>query len=148
MAKSGFSSDNVSKRQRFELIRSKLLTVRSTFDKHWRELSDFILPRRSRFFVDDENQDNPRRTNKIIDSTGTRAARTLRSGMMAGMTSPARPWFVLSTPDPELAEFGPVKEWLHTVTKRMRTVFLKSNLYNVLSVVYGDMGVFATGGAS
>lgn len=148
MAKSGFKSDNISKRQKFERIRAKLLTERSSFDKHWRECSDFILPRRSRFLIDDENKDNHRRTNKIIDSTGTRAARTLRSGMMAGMTSPARPWFQLSTPDPDLAEFAPVKEWLHTVTKRMRTVFLKSNLYNVLPVHYGDMGVFATAGMS
>jgi hypothetical protein len=144
MAKRAGRSDNIVTRQRYERIRSKLLNERASFDKHWRELADFILPRRARFFIDDENQDNFRRSNKIIDSTATRAARTLRSGMHAGITSPARPWFRLSTPDPELADFGPVKEWLHTLTNRMSTVFVKSNLYNVLPVVYGDMGVFAS----
>src|SRR5436190_3858641 len=54
----------------------------------------------------------------------------------------------LSTPDPELAEFGPVKLWLHTVTERMLTVFATSNLYNVLPLVYLDMGVFGTGAMS
>jgi Bacteriophage head to tail connecting protein len=142
--KQGSTADNISKRQKFERIRGKLLSERASYDKHWRELSEFILPRRSRFFVDDQNQDKTHRSNKIIDSTATRAARTLRSGMHAGITSPARPWFRLTTPDPELAEFGPVKEWLHTVTSRMSTVFVKSNLYNVLPVVYGDMGVFAS----
>lgn len=73
------------------------------------------------------------------------AARTLRSGMLAGITSPARPWRRLSTPDPELTEFGPVKDWLYTVNKRMTTLTLRSNIYNVLPTLYGDMGVFAGG---
>jgi hypothetical protein len=65
--------------------------------------------------------------------------------MMSGVTSPARPWFRLSTPDPDLAEYGAVKDWLHDVSLRLATVFLKSNLYNALPVVYGDIGVFGTG---
>jgi len=64
--------------------------------------------------------------------------------MMGGITSPARPWFQLTTNDPELAEFGRVKEWLHDTTRRMETVFLRSNLYKCLPVVYGDIGVFGT----
>jgi len=141
-------ADNMKKRQRFELVRSKLQTERATYDSHYRDLADFIMPRRSRFFPDEANRDNYRRSNKIIDSTATRAARTLRSGMHSGITSPARPWFRLTTPDPDLAEFGPVKQWLHTVTNRMSTVFTKSNLYNVLPVVYGDQGIFATASMS
>jgi hypothetical protein len=81
----------------------------------------------------------------IIDSTATFAARTLSSGMMSGITSPARPWFRLSTPDPDLGERATVKDWLHTVTQRMSTVFLQSNWYNVLPTLYYDLGVFGTG---
>jgi hypothetical protein len=138
------TADNISKRQKFERIKSKLDTERSTYVKHWRELSDFILPRRSRFFTDDQNQDHARRTNRIIDSTATRAARTLQSGLHSGVTPPNRPWFRLTTPDPELAEFAPVKQWLHTVSSRMQTVFVKSNIYNILPTLYGDLGVFGT----
>ena len=86
-----------------------------------------------------------RRNLKIIDSTATLSSRTLRSGMMSGITSPARPWFRLTTEDPGMSEGGAVKRWLHTVTERMGTVFLKSNLYNTLATVYGDLGTFATG---
>lgn len=64
--------------------------------------------------------------------------------MMSGVTSPARPWFRLSTSDPDFSEFGPVKNWLHAVSQRMSAIFLKSNLYNVLPVLYGDLGVFGT----
>jgi len=73
------------------------------------------------------------------------AARTLRSGLMGGVTSPARPWFRLTTPDPSLAENSAVKDWLYTVSDRMATVFLRSNLYNSLPVLYGDLGTFGTG---
>lgn len=130
-------------RTRYELMRSALENERASFLSHWRELGDYILPRRPRFSLTDTNRGD-KRNSKIIDSTATLAARTLRSGMMSGVTSPARPWFRLTTPDPELAEFGPVKEWLHFVAERMRTMFLRSNLYQCLPVVYGDIGVFGT----
>ena len=116
---------------------------RASFMPHWRDLADYVLPRRPQFSITETNK-GERRNLKIIDSTATLAARTLRSGMMSGVTSPARPWFRLSTPDPSLAEFGPVKDWLHIVSQRMSTVFLRSNLYNALPTVYGDIGVFAT----
>lgn len=136
-----------TKREQFDLITAQLKNEQSSFLSHWRDLSDYILPRRSRFSVSDVNKGD-RRNQKIIDSTATLAARTLRSGIMSGVTSPARPWFRLTTPDPGLAEFGAVKTWLHTVQQRMITSYLKSNLYNVLPVVYGDLGVFGTSAMS
>lgn len=135
--------DAREKRKNYEILRSQLEIERASFLSHWRELGDYIFPRRPRFFTTDRNKGD-RRNQKIIDSTETLAARTLRSGMMSGVTSPARPWFRLTTPDPILAEVEDVKEWLHVVGDRMSTVFLKSNLYNALPTVYGDIGVFAT----
>ena len=110
---------------------------------HWRDLGDFILPRRPRFNVYDVNKGD-RRNQKIIDSTGTLAARTLRSGMVGGITSPARPWFRLTDDDPELAEFMSAKRWLATISDRMGTVFLRSNIYNSFPIIYGDAGIFST----
>jgi hypothetical protein len=135
--------DSLTKRQRLELLRSQLENERSSFLSHWRDLSDYILPRRAQFQVTDANRGD-KRNNKIIDNTATLAARTLASGMMSGVTSPARPWFRLTTPDPELAEYAPVKEWLHIVESRMSTSFNKSNLYNTLPIAYKDNGVFGT----
>jgi hypothetical protein len=132
-----------SKRQQYEILKGQLKQERSSFLPLYRDLADHVLCQRVRSLPGEGNKGD-RRNLKIIDSTATLAARTLRSGMMAGVTSPARPWFRLSTPDPEMAEFGKVKEYLHTVTQRMGHTFLKSNLYNKLPVVYGDLGVFAT----
>jgi len=133
-----------TKRQEYEVLRAQLEFERTSFISHWRDLNDYINPRRGRFFTADVNRGD-RRSKNIIDSTATLAARTLRSGMMSGVTSPARPWFRLTTPDPKMAEYEPVKNWLHEVSQRMSTSFLRSNLYNVLPIIYGDIGTFATG---
>jgi hypothetical protein len=141
------TADNLNRRQRYEQLRAALLLERATFEPHWRELGDFLLPRRTRFFVSDRNKGD-RRNQNIIDATPRHAARTLQSGLHAGLTSPARPWMRLTTPDPDLSEHAPVKEWLHTVTRRMLTVFQRGNLYNVLPTLYGDLGVFGTAAMS
>lgn len=133
-----------TRRQKNEILRTQLENERSTFISHWRDLGDYILPRRPRFFLTDVNKGD-RRNQRIIDSTATLAARTLRAGMMGGVTSPARPWFRLTTPDPGMADISSVKQYLYIVGQRMTTVFLRSNLYQVLPIVYGDLGVFATG---
>ncbi len=137
----------ITKRQRYETIRNSLWTERSTHEAHFRDLADFVKPRRPRWFTTDRNKGD-RRNQKIIDSTATFSHRTLQSGLHAGMTSPARPWMRLVTPDPDLNEFGAVKEWLHIVTQRMLSVFAQTNSYNVLPVHYGDMGLFATAASS
>ena len=123
---------------------SQLTTDRSSFEPHWRELSDFINPRGSRFLVTDVNRDD-RRNTKIVDPTATLAARTLSSGMMSGITSPARPWFKLATPDPDMMDYGPVKLWLEVVQRRMNEVFNKSNLYQSLPLLYASLGNYSTG---
>ncbi len=117
---------------------------RTTFEPHWRELSDFIIPRGSRFLTSEANRGD-RRNTKIVDPTATMANRTLSSGMMSGITSPARPWFKLATPDPEMMDYGPVKLWLETVQNRMNDMFNKSNLYQSLPLIYSSLGTFATG---
>lgn len=133
-----------SKRYSLELLRAELKNERTSFDSHYRDLGDHYLPSRPRFNLSDKNR-GERKNLKIIDSTGTLAARTLRSGMMSGITSPARPWFRLTTPSVELNESGEVKDFLARTTQLMSTIFLKSNLYQALPILYGDIGVFGTG---
>ena len=133
--------------------RDKLLTrwghlrsERATWWSHWQEVTTYLLPRNGRYFVQDRNKGH-RRHNSIYDNTGTRALRTLGAGMMAGATSPARPWFRLGTVDPELNKFSPVKLWLNDVTERMQLVFQKSNTYRTLHSMYEELGAFGTAGS-
>lgn len=130
-------------RLELERLRGQLLVERSSFFAQWMELGRYIFPRRTRFYTTDVDRGN-RRNMAIIDSTGGLAARSCRGGMMSAFTSPSRPWFRLTTADPDLAKNEAVKEWLYDVTWAMSNVFLRSNLYTSLQTVYGDMEVFAT----
>lgn len=139
---SGYATKN-----RVEQLWVQLETERSSWTPHWRDLADFILPRRVRFNVTDRNRGD-KRNQKIINNTATLAARTLRSGMTAGLTSPARPWFKLSLFEADLLDNDEVKYWLDDVTRRMNAVMSRSNLYNCLPIGYGDIGVFGTAAMS
>lgn len=117
----------------------ELKQVRQPWEPTWQDLADYIEPTRLRLTNRAERAIS--RT-KIVDSTGTLAKRTLQSGMHSGVTSPARPWFRLTTTDPELKEYAPVKEYLATVENRMREMFQSSNIYNSFHTGYGDLAIF------
>lgn len=132
------------KRRKLNILRTQLENDRATFLAHWRAIAEVVRPRRPRFEVTDVNRGD-RRNQNIIDSTATFASRVLASGMMSGVTSPARHWFRLKAKDPKLDALATVRKWLDDVTNLMRDVFNGSNLYKVLPIIYGDMGDFATG---
>ncbi len=121
-----------------------LKSERSSFIPLYRDLSDHHLAHRGRFLTSDRNKGHKRNT-KQINNTSRLAVRTLASGMMSGITSPARPWFRLSSGDKSLDDFASVKQWLFQVQTLMYKVFSASNLYNSLHVVYSELGVFGTG---
>jgi hypothetical protein len=130
-------------RERLDLRLGELKSVRQTYEPHWKDLASNLAPRRPRWMVDDNNKGD-RRNSHIVDNTALLALRTLRAGMMSGLTSPARTWFELTTRDPRLAENLDVKRWLHDVGKTIDMVFLRSNLYTVLPVSYSDAASFGT----
>lgn len=132
-----------TERQKLEILYANLVQERQSFITHWRDLSDYVQPRRARFLVTDNNKGD-RRNHKIIDSTATLSARHLRSGMMSGVTSPARKWFKLTTQNQDLSEIYSVKAWLSKVEEIINSVFIRSNLYKELPSVYGDLGTFGT----
>jgi hypothetical protein len=132
-----------TEREKLLLRYQGLRDERSSWMAHWQDISLYLLPRSGRFFVTDRNRGD-KRHNAIHDNTGTRALRVLAAGMMAGMTSPARPWFRLTTRVPELDESSAVKAWLADVTRLMQMVFAKSNTYRALHSMYEEMGAFGT----
>ncbi|MGQ0584376.1 MAG: portal protein [Reyranella sp.] len=118
---------------------------RATWFAHWRELGTYILPRRGAFLGPAHRPDRGGKRNaRLLDSTAMLAARTLASGLMAGLTSPARPWFVLGLGSPALSSVPEVRAWLDDVGARMFRVFARSNLYNALAVAYEELSVFGT----
>ncbi len=119
---------------------------RSSWIYHWKDIAEHVYPRAGRFDIFDRNR-GEKRSQKIIDSTATRALNVLAAGMMSGMTSPSRPWFNLTLRDQEVATQGEVAAWMHDCKQRMIRMFNLSNVYRVLHHIYMELGLFGTGAA-
>lgn len=113
---------------------------------HWRDVSDYFLPRRYPWLLSQkEVRTADRRNRKLLDSTSTIAVRTLASGMMNGITSPARPWFRLRIAGfTEESMSYPAKVWLEETERRLMLVMAESNFYNSLAVLYLEWCTFGT----
>jgi hypothetical protein len=124
--------------------KSSLELERQSFIPHWKELSQFVKPRRGRFFISDRNK-GEKRHQSIINSRATQAHRVATSGLLAGTMSPTRPWFALETYDHELMERSDVKQWLYTTEEILRRVFNESNFYGMASTICDELLLFGTG---
>lgn len=118
---------------------------RSYYIDEWRDMSDFVLGARGRWLLGKGQKISDRRNPQLYNEEAKYSCNTLASGMMAGITSPARPWFKLGTPDPELMEYGPVKTWLDDVEKLLLLIFARSNFYNSVHSLYKELGAFGIG---
>lgn len=109
-----------------------------------RDIGDYVMPYSQVRDVSDKHRDTRSNADLILDNSASYASDVLRSGLLAGKTSPAKPWFKLETADPDLNKFKPVKIWLHQVSDLMHRIFQSSNTYRALHSVYGQLGNFGT----
>lgn len=140
------SQKDTDLREHAEQLMQGMKVDRYSYWTHYRELADYLLPRRYKWLItpNQGNRGSPI-NQRIIDNTATVAARVLSAGMMSGITSPGRPWFKLATTSAELNDSSNVKLWLSEVEKRMQMVFAESNFYTSLATVYDDLSIFGTG---
>lgn len=137
--------DTIDRIRRVISRKSRLWTERSQWTTHWRDITEQILPRAGKHFVQGQrNRGGRQHYNAIIDNTGTLSLRVLGAGMMAGATSPARMWRRLVASDPDLNKFQPVREWLEDANERMERVFQRSNTYRTLHQLYEELIAFGT----
>lgn len=138
-----------SRRKRCDRRLAQLRNERDSYGwlTHWRELSEFFMPRRGRLTLaggTEQYNRGEKRHQKIIDGTPIAARETLSAGMMAGITSPARPWFRNTVADPYLREQQDVKTWLSDVDRIMRDILARSNFYEAVHAFYDEIGTFGT----
>lgn len=129
-----------STRQKVQNRLEALKRERNPFEQDWKDCADYVDQSRGRFQC--EKPSEKRRQKPIYNSRAKWALDVQTSGMMAGVTSPARPWFNLETPDPEMMESAPVKIWLDDVVRIMHAVMGRSNFYNSAQMVYRELGLF------
>lgn len=138
-------ANGLTPKQRYMKRWSMLRAERATWLPDYRDLVDYVAPLSGRFFYTDANKGNKvQRQKKVYDTTAKRSLTVLSAGLMAGMTSPARPWFRLALSDRAMMERHDVKMWLQDVTDQMREVFSRSNTYRALHQMYYELGAFGT----
>jgi hypothetical protein len=131
-------------------ILAALDTERQSWFTHWRKLAEYYLPRRYPYLMSArERNHGPRLNTKLLNSTSTLAVRTLASGMMNGITSPARPWFRLrlsGIPETEITQ--EIAQYLSEVERILMLLMAESNFYNSLAVMYLEWCTFGTAAMS
>lgn len=130
-------SQNMTVRERLEKRFESAKQVRKPYDTDYAEIERLCLPSKSEFM---SSTGLKRRANTAKqDTAGIIAGRTLVHGMATGLSSAARQWFKLKTPDPDLTEFAPVKEWLFLVERQINDLFASTNYYDAAKVAYSQL---------
>jgi hypothetical protein len=132
------------KRSLLDRIFHQLEDDRNSFIKRWRTLADYICPTRPRWTSSDRNRGD-RSNSKIINSTATQAVEIAKAGMLAGMASPARPWFELTTGERRIDEQPAVTRWLDATRNIALSVLGRSNFYQCLDAVFESELIFGPG---
>ena len=115
---------------------------RNYYIEDYRELSDYIDGSRGRFLHETNENKTIRRNHHLYNEVAKQSLSVMSAGMMAGITSPARPWFKLAPPDPDMADYEPVKIWLDDVQRTLLAIYQRSNFYNSMQNVYTELGAF------
>lgn len=122
-----------------------LINERSSWLTDWRTLAEHYQPRRFRTLENRAETNQPGTGglhDRLVANESVRAMRVLAAGMQGGMTSPARPWFRLGTPDPRLEQVSSIKAWLGDVQQIMLSTMARSNFYDAIHQLYSDLGTF------
>jgi len=121
---------------------STLKTTRSTWESHWQEIADYMLPRKADITTQRTRGD--KRNEVIFDGTAIHALELLGSSLHGMLTNAASPWFTLAFRDSELTQDDEAQEWLDSVTADMYTAFNRSNFQQEVQELYQDLISFGT----
>lgn len=130
---------------KYEMRRNYLNLDRETWRSHWLDIKNLFLPYRTRW-LDDGGVPNRgmKKMQYVVDNCPMLALRTMSAGLMAGMTSPSRPWFRLRPEDDDTYDLPGVAEWCERATDAVHRVLGKSNFYRAMPTFYSEIGAFGT----
>ena len=115
---------------------------RESFEDHWRELAEFILPRSYRYLDEEWSKRGNKANKKIIDPTGTLSLRAMEAAFSASITPTTRPWKKLRVANVDADH--ETKIYLETVSDTMDAILLDSNFYQEAGKFYSTCGLFGT----
>jgi len=131
--------------KRFEQLEAE----RGTWETHWTEIADRVLPRYSDTFFKptSEQTKGEKRTEKMLDSTAGIALERFAAAMESMLTPRTQKWHRLKPSDDSLARDRDVKLWFEAATNELfkQRYATKANYASQQHEVYMGLGAFGTG---
>ena len=121
---------------------STLETQRMTWEHHWQEVADYIVPRKAD--ITKKRSPGDKRQELIFDGTAIHSAELLSASLHGMLTNASTPWFSLRYRDTETDEMDAAKEWLESATDVMYQAFQRSNFQEQVHELYHDLITFRT----
>jgi len=120
----------------------KLVTQRQTWESHWQEVSDYMMPRKAD--VTKRRSPGDKRSELIFDSSPLHAVELLSASLHGMLTNPATPWFSLKFKNIDMVDEDAANEWLEDATDKMYEAFNRSNFQQEIFELYHDLITFGT----
>ena len=119
-------------------------SVRGTWQVHWQDAANHMLPERADFIV--KHTPGMKRMQYVYDATPIMALEQFAAGLHSLLTSPTLQWFNLLTDDDRLNSNSDVAKWLQATTRTMYSLFNspRHNFASQSTEVYRDEGAFGT----
>lgn len=131
--------------KRFDQLESE----RGTWETHWTEIAERVLPRYSDTFFKPANEQTKgdKRTEKMIDSTAGLALERFAAAMESMLTPRTQKWHRLTPDDPVVAADRDAKVWFELATDALfrHRYASKANYASQQHEVYMSLGAFGTG---
>ena len=119
-----------------------LVTQRQTWEAHWQEIADYVVPRKAD--VTKNRSPGDKRSELVFDGTAILSAELLAASLHGMLTNGSTSWFGLRFSDDELNSDDEAKEWLQSVEDVMYQAFNRSNFQEQIAELYLDLVTFGT----
>ncbi len=120
-----------------------LKSERQPWMARWQEISRYISPDTGSFI--ETTQNKPKNSNRIVNQMATTCMGSLGSGLLAGASSPSRPWFNFMLDGVDMTADVEARLWATQVRDLILDDFNKSNTYLALQTLYEETATYGTG---
>ena len=122
-----------------------LKTGRGTWESHWEEIAERVLPRSAEFTG--ERTQGDKRTHKLYDATAALALERFSAAVESLLTPRGATWHTLRSTNPELNRDDEVRLWFDNVQQTMfaHRYSPKANFAGQTHEGYMSLGAFGTG---
>ena len=124
----------------------RMKNTRGTWEKHWEEIAERVLPRSAEFTGDRTSGD--KRTQKVFDATSGLALERFAAAVESLLTPRGAKWHTLRASDIELNQVPEVAGWFDAVENILfhYRYAPRSNFSSQMHESYLSLGAFGTGG--